>query len=196
MNDDLEPIIYNISKQLEHLVKAGKKLVYVGRFCPMHLGHQAMIGGMIKAAPDNHLVLIGSCNQPLSYRNLFSFTDRVSFIQTVFPNVKFAALPDFKEDNTSWFLALNALITLSGKCHEDAVFIGGCEEDIQFFIESGRETFIINRFSGITEKISGTEIRDHLITGNIEDLKKYLDERIIDEILYEFKKQWDKLKRL
>lgn len=185
----------DICSQLKQLPK-NKKLVYVGRFCPMHFGHQAMISGVTQAN-ENHLILVGSCNNPISHRNLFEFKDRIHFIKKTFPALKnIVGLPDFKGDNEAWFLNLENILTITGTHPSDAVFVGGCEEDVIWFRENNRQVHIINRFSGLTMNISGTEIRDHLITKNIEKLKLALDPHIIPDVLERFHIQWDKLKQL
>lgn len=193
--NNMEPVESEISHQLQPLADKGKKLVYVGRFCPMHLGHQAMIGGVFYAAPSNHLVLIGSCNQPISYRNLFGFKDRLEFIKLVYPHLKVTGLPDFKDDNASWFENLDCMISLTGTDPKNVVFVGGCEEDITWFNLANRQTFIVNRFSGLTLDVSGTKIRDHLITGEHKKLEGLLDSRIIPIVISKFKTQWEKLRQ-
>lgn len=192
----LQLSIDHIAKQLfESVVLYKKTLVYIGRFCPMHLGHQAMIGGMMQAALKDHLVLIGSCNQPLSYRNMFSFVEREQFIRLVYPDVRLAPLPDFKDDNASWFRSLDSIISLTDTDPSDIVFIGGCEEDVQWFIDNDRAVKIVNRFSGTTVNVSGTEIRDHLITDNADKLSMLLDERLVEPVRQKFAHQWAKLRK-
>ena len=192
---NIDEQIYEVSRQLNFVNDNALTLAYIGRFCPMHLGHQAMIGGMIHAAKVNHLLLIGSCNQPLSYRNLFGFADRLSFIKTVYPDANVVGLPDFKDDNASWFTQLDCLIRLAGAEPSDVVFIGGCEEDVEWFGQFDRKVAIVNRFEGITTNISGTEIRDHLIEKRYEKLDGLLDRRIVPQVIEKFAPQWEKLRK-
>jgi hypothetical protein len=140
------------------------------------------------------MVLVGSCNQPISYRNLFDYKSRVRFITEIFPALPLAPLPDFS-DNETWLGVIDQLIRLAKWGPENAVFVGGCKEDIEVLEDSGRETIIINRFGGMTCNVSGTEIRDHLITGNKEKLADFVDHRIIPDVMDTFKIQWDKLRR-
>lgn len=192
---DVNQSIRVVSEQLAEEAQKGRQIVYVGRFCPMHIGHQAMIGGMIGAAPENHLLFVGSCNQPLSHRNMFGFVDRANFIRTVFPEVRLAALPDFADD-TSWFEALDCSIRLTGKDPVGAVFIGGNEEEVQWYRQNNRRVIIVDRFSGVTTNISGKEIRRHLIAGDQEKLKTMLDPWILEPVMERFKEQYAKLEQL
>lgn len=189
----IQVVADRISETL-NIIHPARKLVYVGRFCPMHLGHQVIISG-IQRSSDNHLILIGSCNQPISYRNLFDFKDRLDFIKIVFPHIKIAGLPDFRGDNDSWFRNLDSMLSITGQYPGDAVFVGGCEEDVALFRANNRSVHVVNRFSGLTKNISGTEIRDHLINSNVAKLDECLDYRIVPTVLERFKAQWEKFKQ-
>jgi hypothetical protein len=180
----------NISKELVPLKTDYDLLLYVGRFCPTHIGHQAMMGGVIEAFEDNHIILLGSCNEPMSLRNIFTFSDRRSFIKTLFPASNVAAMPDFKDDDSSWFHALDDMIRLKGYTPERTAFIGGCKEDVQWYYDMARNVHIVNRFQGTTVNVSGTEIRDHLIGGNKEKLETLIDPKIVPDVLETFSERW------
>lgn len=134
---------------------------YIGRFAPMHLAHGQLIEEMISTYGDNCLVLIGSCNRPMSFRNIFTYEDRRNIIKTIFPTVKVVGLPDF-EDDKNWFCQLDDTLSFAGVNPKDVTFFGGCKEDVVFF-QNARNIKIINRFDGSTPKISATEVRDALI---------------------------------
>lgn len=185
-----------ISDIIKSTIKEKGIPIYIGRFCPMHNGHEALIKGVRDASPRNHIVFIGSCNQPISYRNIFTFEDRLDFIRKVFgEQLTVAGLPDFKGDNRSWFLSLDQLVRLAGHDPSDVVFVGGCAEDVQWFEENNRSTVIVNRFDGITQNISGTEIRDCLITGNSHKLNKLINPEIVPLVLERFEKRWGEFKK-
>lgn len=193
--NSIEATYTRIASELKKLRETYNLLLYVGRFCPMHLGHQGMTGGMIGAYPDNHLLLIGSCNEEMSLRNLFTYTDRNDFIKAIFPNARIAPMPDFEKDDVSWFKALDDLIRLAGGDPKTTAFIGGCEEDVQWYYRMNRNVHIVNRFSGTTVNISGTEIRDHLIKGDKKRLAKLMDPNIIDLVMERFSLRWEEFRR-
>ncbi|QQS23155.1 hypothetical protein IPM19_01140 [bacterium] len=63
-------------------MKKYKHAYIVGRMCPMHLGHRRLIRSMIdEFGYRNSLLLIGSCNEPQSYRNIFDYIQRRSFVK-------------------------------------------------------------------------------------------------------------------
>ena len=170
----------------------GKFGVFVGRINPMHLGHQVQIDLLIKAFEKQHLVMLGSCNKPISIRHLFQHEDRSEFVHAVHPAARIVPLPDF-DDNQSWFTALDHLIQASGGDPKETVFFGGCEEDVLFYNGTGRKVYIVNRFEGMTKNVSGTEIRDALIEKR--SLEGLLDPQIIPLVQERFAVRWDQVRQ-
>lgn len=195
MNTTLQTQYDHIAEQLKALKGEFDLVLYVGRFCPMHIGHQAMIGGILNAFKDDHLILIGSCNEQMSMRNLFNYRDRRDFISEVFPSANVTGIPDFKDDDDSWFRNLDDLIRLKGSTPEKTVFIGGCTEDVEWYYTMKRKVHIVNRFSGATTNISGTEIRDHLIGHNTEKLMQLIDPKIVQLVQERFGERWEEFRR-
>jgi len=137
--------------------------VYVGRINPLHLGHEAVAGKMLKMfGSDNSLMVIGSSTAPFSLRHFFSYEERENFAKKIFPNLKVVGLPDYPTDK-EWLIALDDILFANGFDLERTVFFGGCKEDVSFFIDAGRECHIIDRFDGTTPVISATEIRERLV---------------------------------
>lgn len=191
----IEKAIIAVAEQLKPLHDRYDLVIIVGRFCPMHVGHEAMIGGMIDAFPHQHIVLIGSCNEKMSMRHLFNFDDRVSFIKTVFPSCRIAPIPDFPNDDQSWFTALDNILMLAGADPQRVAFLGGCEEDVEWYYRFGRNVHIVNRFQGTTTNISGTEIRDHLINNDKKKLSRLLNPKMIDLVLERFRERWAEFRK-
>lgn len=54
-------------------------LVYIGRFQPFHLGHQAVVRKALEQG-KHLIILVGSANVPRSIRNPFTYSERVDFI--------------------------------------------------------------------------------------------------------------------
>jgi nicotinamide mononucleotide adenylyltransferase len=171
-----------------------KFAVYCGRFNPIHVGHEAVINDMVKKYGEiNCLIVVGSSNADFSLRHFFNYQERRNFIKKLYPKIKIVGLPDFPTDE-EWLVALDDLITALGINPREAIYFGGCKEDIVFFAKDKRHCQIMNRFDGTTPKISATEIRDCLIYHR--SLKDLVNDKISPAVEALFKKKWEKFKRL
>ena len=113
--------------------KSKTKAVIVGRFCPVHIGHEKVIRSMIdNFGIDNCLVIIGSSNHLVSVLHFFSYTERRQFLSKIFPGLKLVGLPDYHDDAV-WMTALDDILSVSGMNPKDVVFYGGSRQDIEFF---------------------------------------------------------------
>lgn len=166
--------------------------VFVGRFSPMHLGHQLLIQKLLEEFGERHLILIGSCNHSISFRHLFSYQDRCEFIRTIFPSARILGLPDFDDDN-EWFRQLDDTMAIAGIDPAQATFTGGCIEDVSFFIERARAVRIFNRFNGETPRMSATEVRDALIEHRSIDA--FVDPRLLQSITQRFHERYALLRK-
>lgn len=159
--------------------------VYVGRFNPLHLGHTQVINSMRNEFPDN-MVVIGSCNSPMSIPNLFDYTQRRHLITTLFPTQRVVGMPDYGSDDV-WLSHFNDMLRLVLKPEQEVTCFGGSYEDMAFYKDI-YNTKILNRYSGNTPKISATEVRDALIESR--SLDSYVDKRIQDDVRSMFQHNW------
>ncbi len=168
--------------------------VVVARVCPIHLGHEVIIWDMIsQCAVDHSLLVIGSVNHEPSMRHFFSYLERKNFVKKLFPDLKVVGLPDFKSDD-EWFEALQDILNLAGFIPSETRYFGGCEEDIQFFMDRNLPVRIINRFDGSSPKVSATEARDALVHNR--SLDNILNPLIANDVKELFDEKWEKFKRI
>jgi nicotinamide mononucleotide adenylyltransferase len=171
-----------------------RQSVYVGRFCPIHAGHESIIRTMMAfTGVKNSMIIIGSSNAPFSLRNFFSYSERKGFIREIFPEVRVMGLPDFQSDEL-WLEALDDQLIAAGIDPRKAVYYGGCREDVRFFVEDGREVKIINRFG--KEQISATQIRDLLIHKQYQEVKRILNPLISEQVIVTFARKWEDFKKI
>ena len=163
--------------------------VMIGRFCPVHLGHEAMIKHMLCDYPADHIVIIvGSVSKPISFRNIFSFKERASFLMKVIPyECNVIGLSDFPT-NEEWIFTLDNLLKYGGIDPKNATFYGGCKEDMEVLIGAGKSIRTFNRFDGSTPKISATELRDALL--NDRYIHQMINEKIASEVREAFQNNW------
>ena len=169
--------------------------VMVGRFCPVHLGHEAMISRMLEDFDDQHtIIMLGSMNAPLSFRNIFSYQERADFLQRVLPPaVRVIGIPDFGT-NAEWVHAIDMALRFGGVDPARVTFYGGCDEDLEVLIDAGKAVKVINRFTGEdTPKVSATELRDALLTER--SLHGLVSKRVRDVIDETFQLKLAELKR-
>jgi hypothetical protein len=168
--------------------------VMIGRVCPIHPGHEMVVGTMIETfGIENCLFGIGSSNHALSLRHFFSYGERRGFVQKIFPGLKVFGLPDYPSDE-EWLTALDDILRISGVDPKTVTFFGGCQEDVRFFYEFGRTVQIMNRFDGTTPKVSATEVRDALISGR--GLDNLLNPLIAEDVHTCFKAKWELFKKM
>lgn len=180
--------------EVDKLKLQGQFGVYIARVNPMHLGHQAMIETLVAAFGCRHIILIGSCNRPISIRHLFNYRDRSAFIRAAVPEARILPLPDFEGDNETWFQVHDDYFMALDFDKNNVVYIGGCKEDTEFLFENGRNVHIVNRYSGPTLHVSASQVRDILIERRNEELDKVLDPRVAKLVLERFPVRWNEVR--
>ena len=169
----------------------GDNGAYIGRLCPPHLGHLYLADLLLEAFPNTHMIGVGSCNEKVSFKHLFNYGDKRDVLRLLYPNATILPIPDFGND-ALWFAAIDDQISAMGRNPKETVFIGGCEEEVEFYYKAGRKVFIVNRFGGLTTKVSGTEVRDALIEGR--PLDGMLHPSTIPLVKERFVLRWEELR--
>lgn len=162
--------------------------VYVGRFSPLHLGHEAVIKAMLRShGYKNSVLAIGGSNHDMDERHLFSYHDRRNIIGSRYPLLSIVGIPDYEYD-ADWMTALLDILALKG--HYDSVmFYAGCNEDVQYFIDRGFTCKVLNRYDGSRSPVvSATQVRTALLQGT--SLKGLVNPQISDLIKERFDMRW------
>ena len=86
-------------------------LVFIGRMQPFHNGHKTVIDKALEHTKEV-VVVLGSCFQPRSIRNPFTFEERKAMIKAVFPqdNVKVVPVMDYPYDDNAWVTAVQSVV--------------------------------------------------------------------------------------
>lgn len=161
------------------MIKTG---VYLGRFSPFHKGHQETLRRVIERHGINHvLVLIGSTNTRNS-RTPYTFEQRKTMIQNLFPDVRIMPLPDGKAnlmyfDGSTNEMWLDNVEKIQNDLKESFVFYGGKKEDLEILAERFPTEIIMDR--NIDPNLSSTNIRKAMDENDLTVLEKYLDPNII-----------------
>lgn len=109
--------------------------VFIGRFQPLHLGHEHIIREALKIA-KRVLILVGSAYQPYSIKNPFSIKDRENMIKTVFPgaNVHVLGVPDFPYNDTKWLNYIQNIARVYISSEEKATLIGHSKDKSSYYL--------------------------------------------------------------
>ncbi len=85
-------------------------LVFIGRFQPLHKGHERVIERALRLA-NNVLIIVGSAKTASSIRNPFSFDERSEMINSVFPKVIIRPMRDHTYNDTKWVTEISKIVT-------------------------------------------------------------------------------------
>ncbi len=160
-----------------------KVYVYLGRFCPFHLGHKSIVDKMVsKFGLENILLIIGSSTSR-NPRTPYTFEQRREMINFLYPEIKIIPLPDsepkltfFRHDtNEIWLKELEAI---ENQMDSDFTFVGGGAEDLEVLSRVFETEILVERKNGLD--ISATSIRNAFDEGDFEKAKNMIDERIFD----------------
>ncbi len=153
--------------------------VVLGRFSPLHKGHEALIGALIKKHKIAHsLVFIGSSEANTDGRTPYSFQTRKDMVQQRFPGILVLPLPDigvtendFKMTNGKWLDQISAIET---KMQAQFVFYGGSQNDLKYLAERFKIAVLVDRKS---IPITATGVRSD-IANRVE-----IDEKVHADII-------------
>jgi len=173
-------------------MKSEAVYVLLGRFSPIHKGHQMLINQMIKSfGEENCLILIGSSTS-YNQRTPFNFAARKRMIKILYPKVKIYGIPDTKpaeemfnyEYMQKWLMVIKKL---ERKLQKKFVFCGGEAKDIEYLKNIFETKVLINRVT-TGENISATKIRKALIKKNNRLIEKLIDRKVIGLVVSEYLK--------
>jgi len=133
-----------------------KTAVYIGRFAPLHNGHEAVINMMLEKY-SNVIVLIGSANRRRNPKNPFETDTIESWIKAISPKIKVATINDYTYDETKWITQVETIVGALAK--GDVTLVGHTRDSSSFYLKE----FPNWRYQEVEAQagdISGTEIRD------------------------------------
>ena len=155
-------------------------LVFIGRFSPLHLGHEAVIDKAISLGPV--IVLVGSAFGPRNLRNPWTFEERKAMIKAKYGDrVIVKPLPDYPYNDQKWKAAVRSLVYSSLPWSDMPQKIGliGHSKD--------RSSYYLNMFPDWDsievenhEGLNATTIRELLL--HRRDISQFLSEDVANEI--------------
>jgi len=176
------------TKGKKEKMETQKIAVFVGRMCPIHVGHQSTIDQMIKdVGEENSLIILGSVGQKITFRVLFTYFQRKEWIRKIYNyNIRIVGVPDFPNDDISWKeMVFDQIYSAFGHLNDkfEIVFYGGSIKDVEIFHDVGARTKIVDRTK---VPVSATVIRDLMLRG--VDVTDFLHEKIHGDVVKKFAK--------
>ena len=162
-------------------------LVFIGRFQPLHVGHQEVLDKALTLA-DKVIVLVGSSFQPRTIKNPFTFDERATMIRDAnkaYPGgenclrLRVAALRDFKYNDQAWAAEVQSLVAsevLSAFGWSDMPkrggLIGHAKDESSYYLQMFPQWELVEH--SINEEVHATDIRDIYFGSNIRYLQSVL----------------------
>ena len=140
----------------------------VGRFQPLHSGHEDMINRAVELC-DRVGVLIGSSNESGTSKNPFTYETREEMLKTVFgDSICVCSLPDIGVGNNSTWgdYVLKNVVDRFGEMPE--LLISGKEARRVSWFDSVEGASIAELYIPKTIDISASQMREHFIDNDVE----------------------------
>lgn len=150
----------------------------VGRFQPLHSGHEDMINRAVELC-DRVGVLIGSSKESGTSKNPFTYETREEMLKTVFgDSICVCSLPDIGVGNNSTWgdYVLKNVVDRFGEMPE--LLISGKEARRVSWFDSVEGASIAELYIPKTIDISASQMREHFIDNDVESWKKYTNPKL------------------
>ncbi len=155
-------------------------LVFIGRFQPLHLGHQEVIE-RARSLAHNVLVLVGSSGTARSVRNPFTFEERKDMIQELYPDVWVLPIKDHTYNDAAWIAEVQKSVVPREKNWK--VGLIGCNKDhtsyyLKLFPDWASESV------DFVNPLNATAIREKMFSDNFWE--RYEAAAIMDPKTYDW----------
>lgn len=141
-------------------------LVFIGRFQPFHNGHKAVIDEALKLAKQV-TILVGSSYAPRNIRNPFTYDERVSMIESNYPESVHARLhieplPDYPYDDQRWAARVQKLVEYYTLPGDKIGLIGHTKDHTSYYLKmfpEWKDSVEVPNVDGI----NATDIRNSIL---------------------------------
>src|SRR3990167_5468874 len=142
-------------------------LVYIGRFQPLHLGHESVVRKALTFA-KRVLIIIGSADSPRTPKNPFTFMERLEMIEVTFKDVmdrvKVSFSYDYPYDEKKWADEILQSITVDGRGKGVIGFIGFKKDVSSYYLDNFNDFDFVEAppFTVSGRILNGADVRDHM----------------------------------
>jgi bifunctional NMN adenylyltransferase/nudix hydrolase len=143
--------------------------VFIGRFQPMHIGHEQVIQTALKLA-ETVIVVIGSANRSRTPKNPWTAQDRAAMIRSVFPDTKRVRIVQMNDQSSDqrWVAAVQeavaqAKLSDGWKDRTDIAIIGHNKDESSYYLKMFPQWTLIDH--DMDESVSATDLRKLYLEG-------------------------------
>lgn len=110
-------------------------VVYIGRFQPFHHAHYEILC-RARALAKNVIVILGSANQPRTYKNPFTTDERTAMIRSVNPDVDIIVpVRDSMYNDQAWAIRVQEVIATYSDSNDRIGIIGHEKDESSFYLK-------------------------------------------------------------
>jgi len=139
--------------------------IAIGRFQPVHNGHKHLIDEALKLA-DTVIVLVGSANKAVNFKNPFTFSERQDMIYSAFyksastHRVIVKPLTDFTYNDEMWVKNIQTIVNDYTKDDTKVAVVGHRKDDSSYYLDMFPQWDFVD--VGHTNELNSTDIRELL----------------------------------
>jgi bifunctional NMN adenylyltransferase/nudix hydrolase len=130
--------------------------VIIGRFQPLHYGHCYLIDSALKKSNLNVVILLGSINQPRTYKNPYTFEERADMIISTYPMLRCIGINDYPGDDEKWRSEIKGHL----KLYDDITLYGYLKDKSSYYLNIFPEYNV--ELINVNLIISATSIREYI----------------------------------
>lgn len=136
-------------------------IVFNGRFQPLHNAHVEIIQKAAELA-EKVIVVVGSTNQPRTFKNPFSFEEREYLIQNIFMGLKTELIIEPNYDtiynDNAWVLRVQNIVARHTTEDSKVAIIGHKKDETSFYLDMFPQWELVE--VDLIEELSASQIRE------------------------------------
>lgn len=111
-------------------------VVFIGRFNPLHKGHEIVIDEALKRG-KKVILMLGSAFIPRTLRDFLTFEERKELIRMVFPEDNLIILPvrDYMYNDTKWVNAIQRAVKANSSPGDKIALIGHSKDSSSYYLK-------------------------------------------------------------
>lgn len=136
--------------------------VFIGRFQPLTIAHEAMIC-RAKEEAENVIIILGSDRASPSLKNPFTTDERKKMILSAFPDVVILTVKDSAYNFNAWIAEVHKKVSAITTPNSKIKMIGHFKDDSSYYLKYFPQWEFVNEKS--IYNLSATDVRNELFNG-------------------------------